>query len=70
MKIKEFRELSGDELATRRRDLKEELFNLHVQKERGQLDNPARIRLVRRALAKIETVVSERRKAAAVAATS
>ena len=63
MKIKEFREMSSDELATRRRDLKEELFNLHVQKESGQLDNPARIRLVRRAVAKIETALSERRTA-------
>jgi large subunit ribosomal protein L29 len=61
MKIKEFKELSNNELATRRRDLNEELFNLHVQKESGQLDNPARIRLVRRAVAKVETVLSERR---------
>jgi len=61
MKIKEFKELSSDELTTRRRELREELFNLHVQKESGQLDNPARIRLVRRAVARVETVLAERR---------
>lgn len=66
MKIKDFKELSTDELATRRRELKEEMFNLNVQKESGQLDNPARIRLVRRAIARVETVLSERRSAAAV----
>lgn len=67
MKIKEFREMSTDELTVRRRELKEETFNLHVQKESGQLDNPARIRAVRRALARIETILSDRRRKQAAA---
>ncbi|MCB1235021.1 MAG: 50S ribosomal protein L29 [Verrucomicrobiae bacterium] len=69
MKIKEIRELSNDELASRRRDLKEEALNLRVQQESGQLENPARIRLIRREVARIESVLSQRRvKAAAEAA--
>ncbi len=59
--IKELRELSNEELATRRRDLKEEALNLRVQQELGQLENPARIRTVRREVGKIETLLSERR---------
>lgn len=59
-KIKELRELSADELATRRRDLKEELLNLRVQKESGQIENPARIRSARRDIARIETLLTEK----------
>lgn len=58
--IKELRELSVDELATRRRDLKEELLNLRVQKESGQIENPARIRIARRDIARIETLLTEK----------
>lgn len=60
-KIKELRELSTEELATRRRDLKEEALNLRVQQESGQLENPARIRQARREVARIETILSTRR---------
>ena len=58
--IKELRELSVDELATRRRDLKEELLNLRVQKESGQIENPARIKDARRDIARIETLLTEK----------
>ena len=60
---KELRELSVDELATRRRELKEEALNLRVQKESGQLENPARLRQVRREVARIETVLTTKRSA-------
>ncbi|NOX98742.1 MAG: 50S ribosomal protein L29 [Verrucomicrobia bacterium] len=60
-KIKDLRELSVDELATRRRDLKEENLSLRVQQESGQLENSARLRDIRRGVAKIETILSERR---------
>lgn len=63
-KIKDLRELSVDELATRRRDLKEESLNMRVQQESGQLENSARLREIRRGVAKIETILSERRLAA------
>lgn len=60
---KELRELSVDELAARRRELKEEALMLRVQKEAGQLENPSRIRLARREVAKIETLLSQKRDA-------
>lgn len=66
MKIKELREMSNEELATRRRDLKEEMLNLRVQQESGQLENPARIREARREIARIETLLSGRRLEATV----
>lgn len=68
MKINEFKEMSSDELVVRRTELKEETFNLKVQKESGQLDNPARIRVVRRAIACIETILSDRNRNTAVSA--
>ena len=66
-KIKELRELSVDELATRRRDLKEEALHLRVQQESGQLENSSRLRAIRRGVAKIETILTERKLAAASA---
>ncbi|NNE90748.1 MAG: 50S ribosomal protein L29 [Verrucomicrobiales bacterium] len=66
--IKELRELSNEEMATRRRDLKEEMLNLRVQQEAGQLENPARIRTARREIARIETILSERKLQAAAEA--
>ena len=64
IKIKELRELGVGELATKRRELKEEAFNLRVQRESGQIENTARIRRVRRDVAMIETVLTEKRKVA------
>ncbi|MEM8953887.1 MAG: 50S ribosomal protein L29 [Verrucomicrobiota bacterium] len=61
MKTTELKELTNDELYTRRRDLKHEVLNLRVQQESGQLENPARMRIVRREVARIETILSERR---------
>ena len=60
---KELLELSVDELATRRRELKEESLMLRVQKEAGQLENPSRIRQARREVAKIETLLTQKRDA-------
>ncbi|MEO0416826.1 MAG: 50S ribosomal protein L29 [Verrucomicrobiota bacterium] len=64
--IKELRDLSADELTVRRRALKEEALNLRVQRESGQIENTARIRVVRRDIARIETLLSEKRSAAQV----
>lgn len=63
-KTKDLRENSVDELASRRRELKEEALNLRVQKESGQLENPSRLRQLRREVARIETLLSEKRHAA------
>ena len=56
----EFRELHDDELETRLREAKEELFNLRFQMATGQLDNNRRLRTVRREIARIYTVLNER----------
>jgi len=58
---KKLSELSVDELATRRRELKEESLMLRVQKEAGQLENPSRIRQARREVARIETLLTAKR---------
>jgi large subunit ribosomal protein L29 len=56
----ELRELSDDELLTRLREAKEELFNLRFQVATGQLDNNRRLQTVRRDIARIYTVMRER----------
>jgi large subunit ribosomal protein L29 len=60
-KAKDIRELTGDELQVRLRDLKQEAFNLRLQQATGQLENPARIRQVRRESAQILTVLNSRK---------
>jgi large subunit ribosomal protein L29 len=60
MKIKEIIELSTDELLTKRRDLRQESLHLRLQQQSGQLEQPSRLRLLRRDVARIETVLSRR----------
>lgn len=67
MKTKELRELTVEELAVRRRELKHETISLRVQQQSGQLENPSRLRSVRREVARIETIISERSVAASAA---
>jgi large subunit ribosomal protein L29 len=62
MKMKEIIELSTDELLTRRRDLRQESLHLRLQQQSGQLEQPSRLRLLRRDVARIETVLSQRGK--------
>ncbi len=65
MKMSELREKTAVELAALSRDLRQELFNLHLQKASSQLEKPARLRLLRHDIARIETQISlVRRKAA------
>jgi large subunit ribosomal protein L29 len=65
MKIKETRELTEQELRTKRRDIKQELFHLRMQQQAGQLEKSSQIRSLRRDVARIESVFSQRRIAAA-----
>lgn len=60
MKVKEIRDLSDVELNQKLSALKEELFNLRFQLATGQLENPARIRDVRKTIARVQTVIRER----------
>jgi large subunit ribosomal protein L29 len=60
MKMKEITELSMDELLTKRRDLRQESLHLRLQQQSGQLEQPSRLRLLRRDIARLETVLSQR----------
>ena len=60
MKIKEIIEMSTDELLTKRRDLRQERLHLRLQQHSGQLEQPSRLRLLRRDVARIETILSRR----------
>lgn len=60
MKANQLREMSQDELNQNLADLKSELFNLRFQLATGQLENPMRIREVRKNIARIKTILRER----------
>lgn len=60
MKAKNIRDLSTVEIQTKVNDLKDELFNLRFQLATGQLDNPMRIREVRKDIARAKTILRER----------
>ena len=60
MKIKEIQELTTKELVSRKRGLKEEMFNLRIQQQSSQLERPHLIRVARRNVARIETVLSRK----------
>ena len=60
MKTAEIRDLGVDELRTKERDLDDQLFRLRIQKSMGQLEAPAKVREVRRDLAKVKTILREK----------
>ncbi|KAF5090429.1 50S ribosomal protein L29 [Acetobacterium wieringae] len=60
MKPSELRELTTIELEAKLGDLKEELFNLRFQHATGQLENPMRIKEVKKTYARIKTIIQER----------
>jgi len=60
MKVKDIRNLSTVEIETQVNSLKDELFNLRFQLATGQLDNPMRIREVRKSIARAKTILRER----------
>jgi large subunit ribosomal protein L29 len=68
MKIKEIAEMSTDELLTKRRDLRQETLHLRLQQQSGQLEQPSRLRLLRRDGARIETILTKRSKETPAAA--
>jgi large subunit ribosomal protein L29 len=61
MKAAELRDLGADELGVKERDLTDELFRMRIQKSMGQLENPDKIRMVRRDLARVKTVLRQKR---------
>ena len=61
MKAAELRELGVDDLGARERDLIDQLFRMRIQKSMGQLEAPDKLRTVRRDLARIKTVLRQKR---------
>jgi large subunit ribosomal protein L29 len=61
MKAAELRDLGVDELGVRERDLTDQLFRMRIQKSMGQLEAPEKMRVVRRDLARIKTVLRQKR---------
>jgi large subunit ribosomal protein L29 len=57
---KELRDLSAEELLSKAADLKKELFNLKFQQAMGQIENPMRLRTLRKDIAKTKTVLKEK----------
>jgi large subunit ribosomal protein L29 len=65
MKAADARAKTADELTTQLGELQKEAFNLRFQRASGQLENTARVRQVRRDIARIKTILGERARAAA-----
>jgi large subunit ribosomal protein L29 len=62
MKAVELREMDSDELRLKVKELDDQLFRMRIQKSMGQLEAPAKIRSVRRDLARVQTVLREKAK--------
>ncbi len=56
----EFRELGADDLRLRVRDLDDQLFRMRIQKSMGQLESSAKLRMIRKDLARVKTVLREK----------
>ena len=61
MKAAEVRDLAVDELGVKERELTDQLFRMRIQKSMGQLESPEKIRTVRRDLARVKTVLRQKR---------
>lgn len=61
MRMETLRDLTKDELLQKQQELKQELFNLRMRKSIRELDNPLKLRMLRRDIARIETILSEDR---------
>ena len=58
--VREMRDLSQEELAAKASELKKELFNLRFQQAMGQIENPMRLRTLRKDIAKTKTILREK----------
>jgi large subunit ribosomal protein L29 len=61
MKAAELRDLGADELTIRERDLNDQLFRMRIQKSMGQLEAPEKMKTVRRDLARVKTVLRQKK---------
>ena len=60
MKAAELRDLAADELGAKERELTDQLFRMRIQKSMGQLEAPAKVRGLRKDLARIKTILREK----------
>ena len=60
MKAMELRELDADSLQTKAKELDDQIFRMRIQKSMGQLEAPAKVRGVRKDLARIKTILREK----------
>lgn len=60
MKSKDFRDLSSEELNDKEKTLKKELFDLQYQRKLGRVEKPSQFRVVRRNIARVQTILRER----------
>ena len=65
MKMTELKDLTPQELTAKSRDLRQEIFNLRLQQASSQLEKPARLKTLRRDVARLETRISQLRNKAA-----
>ncbi len=63
MKIGEIRDLAVEDLQARAKDLDDQLFRLRIQKSMGQLEAPAKVRGIRKDLARVKTILREKQEA-------
>jgi large subunit ribosomal protein L29 len=61
MKVNKLRDMSADELLTKTTELTQELFNLKFQHHTGRLENAAKLSIVRKDIARVKTILRERR---------
>jgi large subunit ribosomal protein L29 len=61
MKSSELKELTLDELAKKEADMRKELFNLRFQKATGEIENPMRIRSLKKDIARVLTVITDKK---------
>ncbi len=62
MKIKELRDLTVEDLSQKEKNLKKEVFELNFHKKYGRVEKPGRFRIIRRTIARIKTILNERKK--------
>lgn len=60
MTNKEIRDLTADEIASRKRKLREECFHLRIKQQSGQLEKPSELRAIRREVARLNTILNQR----------
>ena len=62
MKVSELKDLAVEELQRKEQDLRKELFNLRFQQATGEIENPMRIRAIKKDIARVLTVAEEKKK--------